>query len=198
MVVFEPPVFDEELGFVEGVEGFHVEEFSSEVAVERFGVGILPWRAAPSPAGFGGQSQSLIAPQPLDALAVAHPALAAQDHVDPPIPIARMLPGQQPQPLAQPLLVGLLLSPVPLRRTVLAGGGTGSPLGHPETILQRLGGSASPLRAQRFPRATSRSMSISNAWSPTIRFSRAFSFSSCLSRTTSSGRIALYCARHRW
>ena len=34
VVVFQPPVFYEELGFVEGVEGFHVEELSSEVAVE--------------------------------------------------------------------------------------------------------------------------------------------------------------------
>lgn len=37
VVAFEPPVFDEQLGFVEGVEGFHVEQFSSQVTVERFG-----------------------------------------------------------------------------------------------------------------------------------------------------------------
>jgi hypothetical protein len=42
VVVLQPPVLDQELGFVEGVEGFHVEQLVSEVAVERFGVGILP------------------------------------------------------------------------------------------------------------------------------------------------------------
>jgi hypothetical protein len=45
VVILQAPVFDEELGFVEGVEAFHVEEFASEVAVEGFGVGILPWCA---------------------------------------------------------------------------------------------------------------------------------------------------------
>jgi hypothetical protein len=33
VVVLLAPVFDEQLGFVEGVEGFHVEEFASGVAV---------------------------------------------------------------------------------------------------------------------------------------------------------------------
>jgi hypothetical protein len=47
------------------------------------------------------------------------------------------------------------------------------------------------------PRATSRSTSISSACSPTIRFNRAFSFSSAFNRTTSSGRIALNCDRQR-
>ncbi len=32
-------------------------------------------------------------------------------------------------------------------------------------------------------------MSISSAWSPTIRFNRAFSFSNAFSRTTSWGRV---------
>ena len=42
MVVLEPPVVEQELGFVETVEGFHVEELAAEVAVEGFDVGILP------------------------------------------------------------------------------------------------------------------------------------------------------------
>jgi len=33
VVVFQPPVFDEQLCFVEGVEAFHVQQFASEVAV---------------------------------------------------------------------------------------------------------------------------------------------------------------------
>ena len=42
VVVFEAPVFDEDLGFEEAVEGFEFEEFASEVAVERFDVRVLP------------------------------------------------------------------------------------------------------------------------------------------------------------
>jgi hypothetical protein len=41
-------------------------------------------------------------------------------------------------------------------------------------------------------------MSLSSSFSANNRFKRAFSFSSCFNRTTSSGRIALNCDRHRW
>jgi len=47
--------------------------------------------APPSSARFDGQPQPLIAPQALDTLAVAHPALATQDHVNPAVSIPRML-----------------------------------------------------------------------------------------------------------
>ena len=41
VVVLESPVLkQQQLGLVEGVEGFHVEQLSSYVAVERFRVGI--------------------------------------------------------------------------------------------------------------------------------------------------------------
>ena len=63
----------------------------------------------PSPsslARFDREAQSLISPQALDTLSVAYPALPAQEHVDPPIPVAGMLAGEQPQPLAQPVLLG--------------------------------------------------------------------------------------------
>jgi hypothetical protein len=40
-------------------------------------------------------------------------------------------------------------------------------------------------------------MSMSSAYSPTIRFNLAFSFSSAFNRTTSSGRIALNWLRQR-
>ena len=67
----------------------------------------------------------------------------------------------------------------------------------PETALQMRDRPAPPLRGQKFPRDTSLSMSISSACSATIRYKRAFSFSNCFNRTTSSGRIALYCDRQR-
>src|SRR5439155_5487337 len=54
------------------------------------------------------------------------------------------------------------------------------------------------LRAQKFPRATSFSMSTSRARSTTIFLSLAFSFSRDFSLATSSGRMAWYWAFHRW
>ena len=54
--------------------------------------------------------------------------------------------------------------------------GRGQKTGDPETTAQRRHRSAPPLRAQKLPRATPRSMSISSAWSPTIRFNQASSF----------------------
>ena len=110
--------------------------------------------------------------------------------MDPPVAVARMTASEPLQPLPEQRLLGDESTPVTLRRAMLTRQPTRPTLGNPEAILQSASGSASPLRAQKFPRDTSRSMSISSAWSPTIRFSRAFSFSSCFSRATSSGRIA--------
>jgi hypothetical protein len=62
--------------------------------------------ASPSLSGLGGKAQALIPPQALDTLTVAHPALAAQDDVDPPITVPGMLPGEGAQSLAQQVLVG--------------------------------------------------------------------------------------------
>jgi hypothetical protein len=42
VVVFVSPVFDEDLGFEEAVEGLEVQEFVAEFAVEGFDVGVLP------------------------------------------------------------------------------------------------------------------------------------------------------------
>ena len=42
MVVLLPPVFEEELGLEQGVEGLHVEELVAEVRVERLDVRVLP------------------------------------------------------------------------------------------------------------------------------------------------------------
>jgi len=102
--------------------------------------------SSPSLAGLCGQAQALIAPQPLDALSVAQPAFAAQDDVDPPIPVAGMLPCEQPQALSQERLVGHSSMLVALRRAVLTDHLAGSPLGHPETTLQSAGCSAASLR----------------------------------------------------
>ena len=143
------------------------------------------------------QAQPLVSPQPLHAFAVAAKAVPAQQRVDAPVAVAGMTPGQQPQPLPQQQLVRDGPAAVALRGATLAGCLAGSSLQDPEAMLQVHDRPAPPLRGQKFPRDTSLSMSISRECSPTIRFSRALSFSNCFNRTTSSGRIASYCDRHR-
>src|SRR5437660_6185223 len=64
----------------------------------------------------------------------------------PPIPVAGMLPAEQPHPLTQPVLVGHPPTLVALPRAVLADHAAGSPLGHPETTLQSARCSAASLR----------------------------------------------------
>ena len=44
-VVVPPPVLDEHLSFLEGVEDLGIEQFVSELAIERFDVAILPGAA---------------------------------------------------------------------------------------------------------------------------------------------------------
>ena len=143
------------------------------------------------------QPKPLVAPQALHPLAVTQPALAAEQSVDTPIAVTGMTPGEQPQPLPQQQLVRDLPPTVTLRGAMLPRRLAGSALRDPETTLQVHDRPAPPLRGQKFPRDTSRNMSISSACSPTIRFSRAFSFSNCFNRTTSSGRIALNWLRQR-
>ena len=53
VVVFVSPVLDEHLGLEEAVEGLEIEQFVSEVAVERFDVGVLPGCAWLDVAGTG-------------------------------------------------------------------------------------------------------------------------------------------------
>src|SRR5262245_41154417 len=155
-----------------------------------------PWATALA-LGPDRQPQPFVAPEPLHALAITGPAFTAEDRMDAPIAIARVAPGEQLQPLPQQRFLRHQPPLVALRRAMLRRDPTRATLGNPEATLQMPGGSASTLRAQKFPRATSRSMSMSSACSPTIRFNRAFSFSSCFRRTTSSGRTALNCARQR-
>ena len=72
------------------------------------------------------------------------------------------------------------------------------PLGDPEHWLEVLDGAAPAGRAHQFPRPSSLSASIWSSLSATIRFNRAFSPSSSLSRLTSSAFSPPYWARQRW
>jgi len=109
-----------------------------------------------------------------------------------------MAPREQPQPLPQHGFLWQQDAPVALRGAMLARQPARLALRDPEAALQMARRPAPPLRAHQFPRATSRSMSLSSPFSASSRLSRAFSFSSAFSRTTSSGRIARNCARQRW
>jgi hypothetical protein len=106
--------------------------------------------------------------------------------------------GEQPQSLPKQQLIWDLPAAAALRGAMLPCRPACSSFRYPETALQVPDRPAPPLRAHQFPRATSRSMSLSSSFSASNRFNLAFSFSNCFKRTTSSGRIALYCDRQRW
>ena len=125
-------------------------------------------------------AQALLAPQPLHALVVdPGPRLAGLPAQHPPHhPPAppRMRPGQLAQPVTQPrLVVRPNWSRATLGRAMLAGDPTRATLRDPEALPQGHHGPAAPLRGQKFPSASSLSMSMSNAWLATSRLSRAFS-----------------------
>jgi hypothetical protein len=71
------------------------------------------------------------------------------------------------------------------------------PLRHPKHLLEMFDGAAPAGRAHQFPRPSSFKASICSSLSATIRFSRAFSPSSSLSRFTSSAFSPPYWARQR-
>ena len=104
-----------------------------------------------------------------------------------------MRPGQVTKPCAQP---GLSIRAAHHRATLggamLAGQAARAALGDPETGLQVHDGPAAASRGQKFPSASSLSMSISSAWLATSRFNLAFSASSSRSRLASLAFIPPY------
>ena len=91
-----------------------------------------------------------------------------------------------PQP---PLLVRTCQHRPALGGAMLAGDPARATLGHPEAGLQVPNGPAAPLRGQKFPSASSLSMSMSSAWLATSFLSRAFSASSSRNRLASLADI---------
>jgi hypothetical protein len=101
-----------------------------------------------------------------------------------------MSPGQRTQPGPQPQLgIGAGRDRATLGSAMLAGHAAGAALGHPEAGLRVPNGAAAALRGQKFPSASSLSMSMSSAWLATSRLSRAFSASSSRSRLASLADI---------
>jgi hypothetical protein len=64
VVVFEAPVIDEDFGFEEGVERFHLEKLAAQVAVKGLDVGVLP-RCAGFDVGGGDAGEAAPVPQAL-------------------------------------------------------------------------------------------------------------------------------------
>src|SRR5215217_3793020 len=110
-----------------------------------------------------------------------------------------MRPGQLAQPVTQPrLVVRPNWSRATLGGAMLPGDPTGATLRDPEALPQGHHGPAAPLRGQKFPSASSLSMSMSSAWLATSRFNRAFSASSSLEPLGLAGLHPAVAARHRF
>jgi len=134
-----------------------------------------------------GPLEALLPPEPLHPLVVHQPALPPQQAVGHAPAPADVLGCDLAEPTPQ---LGLLdadnLAAMTLGAAVLAHHPAGEPLRNPEQGAQSLNGSAAPLRAQKFPSASSLSMAFSNSASARSFLRRAFSFSSCVSRLASS------------
>jgi hypothetical protein len=111
-----------------------------------------------------------------------------------------MGPAQLPQlgspgPIPVPTRLGWLVA---LGAAVLPDQLARPPLGDAQHLLEVLDGAAPAGRAHQFPRPSSFKAWIWSSLSATIRFNRAFSDSSSLSRLTSSALSPPYWARQRW
>src|SRR5215212_7912052 len=71
-------------------------------------------------------------------------------------------------------------------------------LGDPQPLPRVLDGGPPPARAQKFARLTSLRMLMFTAWSATIFFRRAFSFSNSFKRFIASAFMPPYWLRQRW
>src|SRR5215207_1160284 len=126
------------------------------------------------------------------------PVVVPQQRPYPAVAVARVLSGEGDRPVHQSRVFGGLC-----RDVALAGAGlvyylTSPALGDLKPLLQMLHSSSSPSRAQKFPRLTSLSISMSSSFSASSFLRRAFSFSSSLRRLASEVLIPPYWFLQRW
>src|SRR5215208_3543204 len=131
-------------------------------------------------------------------LLVNRPALPSQERPHPAVAIARVLVREPDHPLDQPAIQLGLTTGVALGGPGLTNHSARPTLGDPQSPTNVLGGSLPPARAQKFPRLTSLRMLMSTAWSATIFFRRAFSFSNSFKRFIASAFMPPYWLRQRW
>ena len=147
-------------------------------------------RSCPLLLAGGGPLEALLAPEPVHPLVVYRPAFSPQQAVGHAPAPADVLSCDLAETMPQ---LGLLkiddLADMALAAAVLAHQSADPPLGCPVTLLQDCDGPPATLRAQKFPSARSLSIALSSSASARSLLSRAFSFSSWLSRLASSAFI---------
>jgi hypothetical protein len=121
--------------------------------------------------------QPLLAPDPLDTLAVHRPAGITQQGGHPAIAVATILLGERDDVVGEPLLVICPAWHLAMRRSMLPKHPAYPSLGDRQLTPQLINATPPPRGAQKFPRAASCKISLSSVRSEIARRSRAFSFS---------------------
>ena len=126
--------------------------------------------------------QTFPPPDSLHPILPHRPARALQQRRDSSIAVPPVLRRQSHHRSCQLILVQPIHRPVSLRSPPLPQQPAGAPFRQAILPPRTLHRATSPLRAQKFPWATSRSTCFSSDNSATSRFNRVFSFSSSFSR----------------
>lgn len=167
------------------VHGPHLVRMLSLVSPHQAVRGAGPFLLARS-----GPLEPFLSREPVHPLVVHQPALSPQQAVGHPPAPPDVRSGDFPE--ATPEL-GLLDIDDPattaLGAAVLAHHAAGEPLGNPEQGPQGINSPEAPLRAQKFPSASSLSIAFSSSASARSYLSRPFSFSSWVSHLASSACI---------
>ncbi len=137
--------------------------------------------------------QAFLPPQPLQPLPIHLPTLTAQQRMGEPIAEPRPVPRDLAQPPSQLLLRRQHRTCwPPLGASALPNRPTRPALRDSQSLADMANGVSSAGRAQYFPRATSFSISMSSAWSATIRLSLLLSSLSRRSSLASSAFMPPY------
>ena len=120
--------------------------------------------------------QPLSPPDPLDPILTHLPACPSQQRRDSPLAIAAVVRCQGNDGLCQCILVQPMHRFISLPSSPLPQQPAGLPLTHPISLLGTLHRTTPPLRAQKFPWATSRSTCFSSSRASSTVFSQLFPF----------------------
>jgi len=147
---------------------------------------LFPWHLEP-----------FLLPDPLDPLVIHTPSFEPEHRSDSSIAITPIHARQLDDPLRQWQLVVSHARQIPLRCSWLFQEFARPPLGNSKAIPYCINRFSLPVRAQKFPDATSCNIALSSERSATSFLSRAFSFSRSLSLRAWSVLRPPYSFRHR-
>ncbi len=125
---------------------------------------------------FHGHFEPLTSPQALDTLVVHQPTCIPQQSRNPTIAVSTILAGQLDYVCNQTILVSSANGQTSLCGSMLPQDTTNPSFRHPDVTTDVVDASTTTRGAQKFPRAASDSMSLSNVRSDTARRNRSFSF----------------------